>query len=74
MGITDDNMSVIMDKTETLDLSFNRYTQIQLPQNLVNLKHVDVSCNFQCKKIEVSAPNVESIDISFTQVDLIEFI
>lgn len=26
MGITDENMSVMMDKTEALDLSFNRYT------------------------------------------------
>lgn len=74
MGITDENMSVVMDKTESLDLSFNRYTTISLPQSLTNLKQIDLSCNFQCKKIEVSAPNVESIDISFTQVDLIEFI
>lgn len=66
MGITDENMSVMMDKTDTLDLSFNKYTQIQLPQSLINLKRVDVSCNFHCKRVEVSAPNVESIDISFT--------
>ena len=31
MGITDENMSVVMDKTESLDLSFNQYTTISFP-------------------------------------------
>ena len=74
MGITNDNMSVVMDKTERLDLSFNNYTSLKLGEDLGNLRVVDLSCNFQCRKIEVLSPNIESIDISFTQVDVLEFV